>query len=328
MIARIVCVATLLAISAAPRKPDGNWERLFELPEGQAWLETVWADGKYGWVAGGRDVIIFNRAKETDEVSVSAIPGLAVTALGATSRGVYGVGSHGAIWRIDRDRAHLEHQERPTEKRRLRDPDQLLQVGDAVVAGKAGVLAVGTRALFSSRLGEWAAVAGPTGGQLVEDRLFGHWFSRPKGCDSITWLVSARSHREGVLVCGDRRVFGVRDQDVKPLPPLPKGCAEVWHAAGGATWGTTILCGGKGLVWKQDGPAAWSQVPAPANLDNIAATESCIFAVSRRSLWRRCEVKVSAAPESGPESPVVQPPKLAAPEPRPTRDARGCSTRL
>lgn len=332
MIARIVCVAALVSISARRQEPRGDWEKLYELPVGNAWLGAVWADGKDDWMAGGREVLIYNRAKRAEAARVAPIPGLAVTAFGSTSRGVFGVGSHGAIWKITAHDVHLEHQARPTEQRRLRDPDQLLQIGDAEVAGAPGVLAVGMRAVFSARTGEWANIADKAGAKLANELLFGQWFSRPEGCDSITWLVSPRSHREGVLVCGDRRIFEVRDHHMNPLPPLPKACREVWHAAGGARWGTTILCGGKGLVWKQAGPAAWSQVPAPVGVDNIAATESCIFAVSKRSLWRLCEAEPPPTPDASTASDGVdlapKTPKQAAPRPPPQTGAGGCAARL
>lgn len=302
MLMRITLMASLVGLSAQAQEPPATWDEVYELPVSSAWLSVVWARSAEVWVAGGRQILV---DALDGKIRSTSLPNLGVSTVANTYRGVFAAGSHGAIWRIDAQGIHLEHQDVVGEKLKGRDRHQILQIGEAELSGRRGILALSTEAIFSERPGDWRLLASDaeSNGQFANDLLFARWFARPQGCDSPTWLSFAGAHREGILTCRDRRSILLRAEKGFPLAHLPPGCGNPVQAAGGRDLAPTILCDGKIAIWTHRN-GEWHALRTSFRPSGIAATERCVFAVTQRTVWRQCRPAPASsdAPKALPNS--------------------------
>lgn len=310
--------ALLLSILAVQLTPSSNgppegWELVYQLNAPDSWLATVWANSAGAWAAGGKDILVNSSGVD---VRATLIQGRGVLEISQHARGLFAVGTHGAIWRIDGRGATLEHQTRPTSERRSRDIDTFFSVVDTEEGGAPGLMVLGVNPYFSSTSGQWHPLSPIEGARKrSQSLLYGSAIPKPLGCGPATWLAFSGQTADGVLVCGDKRAFRVIDSATSPLPKLPKSCANVGRAAVGKH-DLLIVCGMERLFELTAGD--WREITTPFKVESAAATDSCIWAASRREVWRRCKAPSKSTNANSPAPSSARPPA-------PADKGRGCS---
>jgi hypothetical protein len=281
-----------------------EWQKVYEGTAKETRFASVWAANAETWVAGGKKLLVVGKGASIHEHQLG---GLIVMGIRQTPRGLFAFGSHGAIWKIQDNDVHLEYQARKTEIRKPRDPDMLFTLGEVEVDGKNGLLASGGIAVFSETPGAWQRITDEEKARkLTIDELYGKWFPRPANCDSPTWVPISSARRYGILVCRNRSAFLVRDTVLTALPRMPKDCRGYISGAEGGTQSTTVLCDERRSLWQLRG-SSWTEIKTGFMPDGMAASDNCIFAVSQRSVWRRC---------TAPPTPAAKPAaiEIAAPK--------------
>ncbi len=281
----------LFATVAQAEPPTEAWELLHEVTSKDTWIAVVWAADKDRWVVGGKNQIVDSLS---GKLRTTLIPGLGVAEVAQVQKQVWAVGWHGAIWQIDANGPALMFQLRDTSIRIARDPDLLTNVGAAQIAGEDGVLALGMRAVFRPSGGNWQALPDdPKVRKSANDLIFYAKQASPPQCRPVSWRSFSGKFREGLVLCSNKKAFVLREHNASPLPPLPKGCRDLAQAVDGGAWGITLLCGSDSRIWSQRGDA-WQRLSAPDKVHSISATHNCLFAASKRKVWRRCEADASA----------------------------------
>ncbi len=324
MLLRATFLAALLAAAAQAEPPKETWELLHELKSKDTWIDALWAADKDQWVAGGKDLIVDSLSGEP---RTTPIPGLAMVEIAPVRKQVWAVGSHGAIWEIDADGPALVFQLRDTSIRKARDPDLLMKVGAAEIAGEDGVLALGLRSVFRGPAGEWLALPDdPKVRKSADDLFFFAKQASPPKCQPVSWRSFPGKLREGLVVCSNKDVFVLRERNASPLPRLPKACRDLLQAVDGGAWGISLLCGDESGIWNQKGDA-WQRHSVPSKVHKISATNNCLFVASMQKVWRFCE---GGAPRPNVQKvaplPSVEQSRPKAPPAR--RPTPGCSARF
>jgi hypothetical protein len=275
----------LLAAQLAPTPPAQakGWEKVFDVKAPGSWLASIWAGDNGKWAAGGKNVIV---DRINSDVRVTPIQGRAAMSISQNSRGLFAVGSHGAIWNITKTEVRLEHQTRPTSQRRLRDPNLFFSIVEGEDDGEQGLIALGPSPRFSPAAGKWQEFAdSKNASKRAQSMRYASSIPRPSSCGGVTWIAFPGTYRSGVLTCDDGRAFRVTDFAPTALPNLPKKCANIARSAFAAS--RLVITCGRGVLYEADG-VGWRLIPSPFEAEAIALSPNCIWAASLKAVWRKC----------------------------------------
>jgi len=105
--------------------------------------------------------------------------------------------------------------------------------------------------------------------------------NRPAGC---------AVHMDETSFAANERKYDKLSSDLvppSPLPRMPSACGGYINGDDGGTQGLTALCDGRRSLWQLRG-SVWIEIKTDFVPDGMSATSNCIFAVSNRSVWRKC----------------------------------------
>lgn len=289
-----ICVAVLL-LGHSPENGvlagETGWKKVFELPDSQGSLRTVWADAD-GWITAGAQIIVMNR---NGRVVSTPEPGRTILGLASTRDGLFALGFDQVILRFDGNRWVEEHYSAlpPTATRRQRVA-AILQGAHVFGAGKeAATGAYGPwRVLLRRSDHSWVDPTEADRYRMNVLAEFGPEFPLPAACALAAWFWL--DDREGWFTCHGGRSFRYNAGATTDTGKVPRTCHDGADGLAAIRKDLYLLCDGK--IWKSSGER-WDLVSGIKKVLAIAGNTHCLFAVTLGSVWQSC-----AEPSDRPEA--------------------------
>jgi len=274
----VISALWMVLLAAAP----SGWEKLHEQPANQRVLGAVWAD-EAGWFAAGAGVLITGGAGPPQIKALA--PRWIVSFSGASRSELFAVGWEELILRLEGTKWIEEHLVTgPVQDDRRRDHHLLEQVTPLMIDVNLMPAAVGPwQALVRHPDGTWQMLPEVPRQRVLLLAHEGPKGVRPAGCALASWRWVSKDR--GVLACRDRRSFLFEGGQLAPLGRLPGVCKRLDrpHQHGSDVY---TRCGGG--LWHWDGQR-WQRIAIPSDLRDYAVTERCLYVVTERAVWRRCQ---------------------------------------
>jgi hypothetical protein len=113
---------------------------------------------------------------------------------------------------------------------------------------------------------------------------------RPAGCAPAAWLWL--SDDEGWFTCHGGRSFRYGAGGTTPTGTVPGACQDAGDGITMVGPDVYLLCAGK--VWRSL-HERWQPVPAPKDIKAIAGGPTCLYAVTKRSVWASCALSAQGS---------------------------------
>jgi hypothetical protein len=257
------------------------WEKLYEVSGPKSFIFGVWASKSSDWFVGGSELIW----GDTAGVHHESRPEWFVEGFGMDDRGaLLALGYDRLVLRFNHGKWIQEHLDRKDPNPRHRGI--LLSAQSLTFDGRSMFLAFGSGPALVRQLdGSWTDVLWEKRAALLNLTATGPPdLKKPAGCYLAGWEWLGPN--QGWFDCHDGRAFMVNGNVVTPKGRLPKACA-LYVTRSAQRSGELYATCAEGTLWKTT-EQTWKRIRTPVGMDTLALTDRCIFATTKKALWRSC----------------------------------------